>query len=49
MTGSCYLIETENRRLLLECGIRQGRDRPDDELSATFDFEPRKLDAAGKI
>ncbi len=45
VTGSCYLIDTGKHRLLLECGIRQGRDQSDDEQEATFPFDPRRIDA----
>ena len=45
VTGSCYLIETANHRILLECGIRQGRDRRDNEYEKPFDFDPTSIDA----
>lgn len=40
VTGSCYLIDTGHFRLLLECGLRQGEDRGDDNgytLPSTLD------------
>ncbi|MDV5167404.1 MBL fold metallo-hydrolase [Photobacterium rosenbergii] len=45
VTGSCYLIETGEHRLLLECGIRQGTDRRDDEDEQPFSFDPRTIDS----
>ena len=42
VTGSCYLIETQRHRILLECGIRQGRE---DEYEKPFDFDPAGIDA----
>ena len=45
VTGSCYLIETRQHRILLECGIRQGGDRRDNEYEKPFDFDPASIDA----
>jgi metallo-beta-lactamase family protein len=45
VTGSSYLIEVAGHRVLLECGMLQGRDKSDDELSDGFEFDPRQLDA----
>jgi metallo-beta-lactamase family protein len=45
VTGSCYLIETQHHRILLECGIRQGRDKRDNENEEPFDFDPASIDA----
>ena len=45
VTGSCYLIETQQHRILLECGIRQGADRREDEYEQPFDFDPARIDA----
>ena len=45
VTGSCYLIETGEPRVLLECGIRQGGDRREDEYERPFDFDPASIDA----
>ena len=44
VTGSCYLIQTEHHRILLECGIRQGSDRREDEYDRPFDFDPGSID-----
>lgn len=52
VTGSCYLLETrDGTRVLLECGMRQGRSASkgtrDNEASnsAPFPFDPEQLDA----
>ncbi|MCP8463569.1 MBL fold metallo-hydrolase [Pseudomonas sp. ZM23] len=52
VTGSCYLLETrDGMRVLLECGMRQGRSASkgtrDNEASnaAPFPFDPKQLDA----
>lgn len=45
VTGSCYLIETQQHRMLLECGIRQGSDRREDEYARPFEFDPATIDA----
>ena len=45
MTGSQHLIETESRRLLLDCGLFQGRDEETGPKNAHFGCGPRKLDA----
>ncbi|MCY1286726.1 Ribonuclease [compost metagenome] len=46
VTGSCYLIESrDGAKLLLECGMRQGRREAEDGNRAPFAFDPRSLDA----
>ena len=45
VTGSCYLIQTQRHRILLECGIRQGSDRREDENEKPFRFDPASIDA----
>lgn len=43
VTGSCYLIETENKKFLVDCGMFQGiglEERNNDE----FLFDPREID-----
>ena len=44
VTGSCYLLRTDKSRILVDCGMFQGRnsdDRNDDE----FGFSPAEIDA----
>ena len=46
VTGSCYLIETHNGvRVLLDCGMRQGRREEEAGNRAGFSFDPQTLDA----
>jgi len=46
VTGSRYLIETrDGARVLLECGMCQGRREDEAHNSAPFSFDPRQLDA----
>lgn len=46
VTGSCYLIESHNgARVLLECGMHQGRRQQENRNRAAFPFNPATLDA----
>lgn len=45
VTGSQHLVETESRRLLLDCGLFQGRDEETGPKNARFHCAPRRLDA----
>ena len=45
VTGSCYLIETSNGRVLLDCGMYQGEMRPEIILDKIFKFDPTSIDA----
>src|SRR5258708_7059174 len=44
-TGSMYLFEINGRRLLLECGLFQGKREESIERNRTFPFDPRQVDA----
>lgn len=44
-TGSMYLIEINNQRLLLECGLFQGHRDETMERNRKFPFDPKKIDA----
>lgn len=45
VTGSCYLLETENAKVLIDCGMFQG-SRTERELNfRSFPFDPASLDA----
>ncbi len=45
VTGSKYLIEINGKRLLLECGLFQGKRKKTYEYNLNFDFEPASIDA----
>src|ERR1043165_5722945 len=44
-TGSMYLFEVNGRRLLLECGLFQGKRDESIERNRNFPFDPKQLDA----
>jgi metallo-beta-lactamase family protein len=46
VTGSCYLIESrDGAKVLLDCGMRQGRREEEDGNRGAFAFDPTSLDA----
>jgi metallo-beta-lactamase family protein len=45
VTGSKYLLEINNQRLLLECGLFQGKRSKTYEYNLNFDFDPASIDA----
>jgi metallo-beta-lactamase family protein len=45
VTGSQYLLEVNGRRLLLECGLFQGKRTDFYERNQAFHFDPLQLDA----
>jgi metallo-beta-lactamase family protein len=45
VTGSQYLLEINNSRLLLECGLFQGRRSETYEKNRRFEFDPSEVDA----
>ena len=46
VTGSCYLIESrDGAKVLLECGMRQGRREDMEGNRAPFPFDPASLQA----
>lgn len=44
-TGSMYLFELNGKKLLLECGLFQGRRDESIERNCCFSFDPRTIDA----
>lgn len=44
VTGSCYMIECEKGRILVDCGMRQGSDE-DAMPKGEFPFAPGEIDA----
>ena len=45
VTGSCYLLETDSSRILLDCGIFQGSRETEKQNEADFPFDPASIDA----
>lgn len=45
VTGSCHLIEVGNTRVLLDCGLIQGRKKDELRNHDPFPFNPAELDA----
>ncbi len=45
VTGSMYLIRTNRKNILLECGLYQGKRQESYERNRKFNFEIRRLDA----
>lgn len=43
VTGSCFLLHAGKRRILIDCGLYQGRDS-DAANAATFGFDPAGID-----
>lgn len=44
-TGSMYLLEINRQRLLLECGLYQGKREESIERNRRFPFDPKQIDA----
>jgi len=44
VTGSCYLIESQNLRFLVDCGMFQGNKDSDEKNRSPFSFDPAKID-----
>lgn len=45
VTGSCHLVQTENSRVLLDCGMFQGSAFADAKNFRDFCFDPKTVDA----
>ncbi|PAU89571.1 MBL fold metallo-hydrolase [Pseudomonas sp. WN033] len=45
VTGSCYLLEANDQRVLLECGMTQGFRRDEENNRNRFPFDPKSLHA----
>lgn len=44
VTGSCYLLETNGTRFLVDCGLWQGPKAIEDRNFLPFDFDPKNID-----
>jgi len=44
VTGSCYLVESDSARFLVDCGLFQGGDDADAKNLAAFAFDVRSID-----
>ncbi|MDD3803810.1 MAG: MBL fold metallo-hydrolase [bacterium] len=44
VTGSMMLLEHDSKRILLECGLFQGRRSESEELNRKFPFDPKSID-----
>ena len=45
VTGSMYLLEHEGRKLLLDCGLFQGKRDETYQVNLNFPFKPAEIDA----
>ncbi|GAA0177025.1 MBL fold metallo-hydrolase [Clostridium sediminicola] len=43
VTGSCHLLTINNKNILLDCGLYQGKDEKD-RGNNEFNFDPKKID-----
>lgn len=44
VTGSCHLLELENKKILLDCGMFQGGSEADEMNYDQFEFDPSEID-----
>lgn len=44
VTGSCYLVTTDNGKILVDCGLHQGSDESDEQNRDAFPFDPKDID-----
>jgi metallo-beta-lactamase family protein len=45
VTGSCHLVTAGNSRVLLDCGLIQGRRKDEERNKDPFPFDPASIDA----
>jgi metallo-beta-lactamase family protein len=45
VTGSCHLVTVGKKRLLLDCGLIQGRAQDEERNKQPFPFDPQSIDA----
>ncbi len=46
VTGACYMLETPQNKILIECGLMQGEQEAIEYNQADFKFDPKEIDAA---
>ena len=44
VTGSCHLVECAGKRILIDCGLYQGKKEITAENAGEFGFDPRSID-----
>ena len=44
VTGSCHLVETNGKKILIDCGMLQGSRELDDQNEEPFGFDPHEID-----
>ncbi len=44
VTGSCHLVETRGKRVLIDCGLLQGSRETERENAEPFGFDPKNID-----
>src|ERR1041385_4263000 len=44
VTGSCHLLESGGRRVLVDCGLFQGNRELEEENTGAFGFDPASID-----
>ncbi|MFA5211551.1 MAG: MBL fold metallo-hydrolase [Patescibacteria group bacterium] len=44
VTGSCHLLETNNKKILIDCGMFQGTDFSEGKNFDHFPFDPKQID-----
>lgn len=44
VTGSCHLLKTKNKRILVDCGMFQGSDYNEAKNFDPFPFDPKEVD-----
>lgn len=45
VTGTCHELIIGGKRILLDCGLFQGKRRESAEKNAALTFDPKKIDA----
>ena len=43
VTGSCYMVETPETKILVDCGLFQGSHEADQKSHGDFDFNPEEI------